>query len=167
LLTVKLLKLHKFIVRTVKVSNYKHKTPTIMMKNRVYLKKNGRHPFRIPLMVLFVSLLTFNITDAKGDDVKPNGNNITVSGYVTCQGERISDVLIEAVSTSEETISDKEGKFSIEVVKGGVITFQKDGYVTYEYLADEPRDNMVICLQVVVEPEENSEAVIIIHTKKE
>jgi hypothetical protein len=71
------------------------------------------------------------------------------------------------VSTSEETISDKEGKFSIEVVKGGVITFQKDGYVTYEYLADEPRDNMVICLQVVVEPEENSEAVIIIHTKKE
>ncbi len=139
----------------------------IMMKDRNYLSEKSGHITVIPLLVLLIALFLCPNVNAIDVENQPNGKIITVSGYVTCKGERIPDVLVETVSTNESTVSDKEGKFSIEVVKGGVITFQKDGYVTYEYLADEPRDNMVICLQVVVEPEENSEAVIIIHTKKE
>lgn len=138
-----------------------------MMKDRNYLSEKSGHITVIPLLVLLIALFLCPNVNAIDVENQPNGKIITVSGYVTCKGERIPDVLVETVSTNESTVSDKEGKFSIEVVKGGVITFQKDGYVTYEYLADEPRDNMVICLQVVVEPEENSEAVIIIHTKKE
>lgn len=137
------------------------------MKDRNYLSEKSGHITVIPLLVLLIALFLCPNVNAIDVENQPNGKIITVSGYVTCKGERIPDVLVETVSTNESTVSDKEGKFSIEVVKGGVITFQKDGYVTYEYLADEPRDNMVICLQVVVEPEENSEAVIIIHTKKE
>ena len=139
----------------------------IMMKDRNYLSEKSGHITVIPLLVLLIALFLCPNVNAIDVENQPNGKIITVSGYVTCKGERIPDVLVETVSTNESTVSDKEGKFSIEVVKGGVITFQKDGYVTYEYLADEPRDNMVICLQVVVEPQENSEAVIIIHTKKE
>lgn len=50
---------------------------------------------------------------------------ITISGYVTCQGERISDVAIEAETTNDVTISDREGKFSVTVKKGGVVLFKK------------------------------------------
>ncbi|MDD4778421.1 MAG: carboxypeptidase-like regulatory domain-containing protein [Fermentimonas sp.] len=140
-----------------------------MMKNK---------QFGISLLVLLVTLIWCPVMQASDGDNQPNGKIITVSGYVTCKGERIPDVLVEAASTNEGTVSDKEGKFSINITKGSILTFQKDGYNSYEYMADEPRDNLIVCLlpenesgetgeQAVKEQQEETEAVIIIQTKKE
>lgn len=149
-----------------------------MMKNRAYLVEKCRRNPGIPMLVLLATLLMCPKVHAIEIDNQPNGKIITVSGYITCKGEMISDVLVDAVSTNEETISDREGKFTINVTKGGVITFQKEGYRTYEYMADEPQDNLIVCLAPVdevdesveqkeTEKHEEREAVIIIQTKKE
>ena len=95
-----------------------------------------------------------------------------------CSSDLIPDVLVEAVSTNESTVSDKEGKFTVNITKGSLLTFQKDGYRSYEYIADEPQESLIVCLlledessetskQVVKEQQEEREAVIIIQTKKE
>lgn len=149
-----------------------------MMKNRSYLAEKRGHIIGIPLLVLFFTLLLSPKVHATHDDNQPKGSIITISGYVICQGERISDVLIDAESTNEETVSDREGKFTINVLKGNVITFQKNGYKTYEYTADGPQERLIICLlsveetveageEEVKEQHEEKESIIIIHTKKE
>lgn len=150
----------------------------IMMKNRNYLSEKSGHITVIPLLVLLIALFLCPNVNAIDVENQPNGKIITVSGYVTCKGERIPDVLVEAVSTNESTVSDKEGKFTVNITKGSLLTFQKDGYRSYEYIADEPQESLIVCLlledessetskQVVKEQQEEREAVIIIQTKKE
>lgn len=149
-----------------------------MMKNRMFLAEKCRQNIGFPLLVLLVTLLLCPKVNAASGEQQPNGKVITVSGYVTCKGERIPEVLVETVPANESTVSDKEGKFSIDVMKGGLLTFKKEGYKAYEYIADEPRNNMIVCLlpedessesveQAVKEKQEETEAVIIIKTKKE
>lgn len=148
------------------------------MKNRIKLAQKIGCTHLIPLLVLFIALFVCPKINACEEKSQPKGDIITVSGYVISQGEPVADVLIDAASTNNETISDKEGKFSINVVSGSVIIFQKDGYIAYEYVSDEPRDNLIVCLQIAdetddasdevkKEQEKETEAVLIIQTKKE
>lgn len=150
----------------------------IMMKNRTCLSEKRGQITGMPLLVFLIALFFSPKVHATEVENQPNGKIISVSGYITCKGERIPDVSVDAVTTKEETISDTDGKFSINATKGGVITFQKEGYITYEYMADEPRDNLIVCLQPVEEEDETGkqketeqreekETVIIIQTKKE
>ena len=88
-----------------------------MMKNKTYLSVQIGAPIGITLLMLFFAL-----------SLTADNSIITISGYVTCQGERISDVAIEAETTNDVTISDMEGKFSVSVKKGGVVLFKKNGF---------------------------------------
>ena len=137
-----------------------------MMKNKICLSVQRGAPVWITLLMLFFAL-----------SLTADNSIITVSGYVTCQGERISDVAIEAETTNDVTISDREGKFSVTVKKGGVVLFKKNGYTPYEHIANEPQENLIVCLLSEAEPndggkvhkkasEHEKEIIINIKTKK-
>lgn len=138
-----------------------------MMKNKICLSVQRGAPVWITLLMLFFAL-----------SLTADNSIITVSGYVTCQGERISDVAIEAETTNDVTISDREGKFSVTVKKGGVVLFKKNGYTPYEHIASNPHENLIVCLlpqedstnseeHLEKATEEEKESIINIQTKKE
>lgn len=138
-----------------------------MMKNKTYLSVQIGAPIGITLLMLFFAL-----------SLTADNSIITISGYVTCQGERISDVAIEAETTNDVTISDREGKFSVTVKKGGVVLFKKNGYTPYEHIASNPHENLIVCLfpeddsnnsekHLEKTTEEEKESIINIQTKKE
>ncbi|MBF6598151.1 MAG: hypothetical protein ITF98_07980 [Fermentimonas sp.] len=138
-----------------------------MMKNKTYLSVQIGAPIGITLLMLFFAL-----------SLTADNSIITISGYVTCQGERISDVAVEAETTNDVTISDREGKFSVTVKKGGVVLFKKNGYTPYEHIASNPHENLIVCLfpeddsnnsekHLEKTTEEEKESIINIQTKKE
>lgn len=117
-----------------------------MMKNKTNLPKLKGTPIGITLLMLFFALSLTPQLNASSIEKQPNNSVITISGYVTYGGERISDVTIESESTNDVTISDREGKFSISAKKGGTLVFQKNGYTPFEHIANNPNENLIVCL---------------------
>ena len=149
-----------------------------MMKNKAYLPVLNRTPIGITLLMLFFALSLTTKINASYCEEQPNGSIVTISGYVTCQGESISDVTVEAETTSDVSISDSDGKFSITVKKEGVLIFQKNGYTPYEHIANDFQENLIVCLSLENDStysskqqkettKEENECIIIIMTKKE
>jgi hypothetical protein len=148
-----------------------------MMKNKAYLSGIKGTPTAITLLMLFFALSLFPQVYASCEEKQPSEPVITVSGYVICRGERIAEVTVEAESTNDVSISDSEGKFSVTVKKGGILLFHKNGYTIYELIANEPQENLIVCLLSEAEPndggkvhkkasEHEKEIIINIKTKK-
>ena len=72
---------------------------------------------------------------------------VTISGRVNSNNDFLAGVAIVIKGSSRGTVTDKDGRFSIKVKKGDVLSFSFIGYRTVEYKVANANDNVTVELE--------------------
>ena len=72
---------------------------------------------------------------------------VTISGRVKSNNDFLAGVAIVIKGSTRGTVTDKDGRFSIKVKKGDVLSFSFIGYRTFEYKAAKANDNVTVELE--------------------
>jgi hypothetical protein len=150
------------------------------MKNKTNLTFLKASPPGIVFLMLLCLLFSATELTASNLNVsnkqKQSENKVIIAGYVTCRGTGISDVIVESETSVDVSITDREGKYSITVDKGSIVTFKKAGYTPFEHIAVDSQQNLIVCLLLENDSSNNQEAdttkvekecILNIKTKKE
>ena len=91
--------------------------------------------------LLMVVLLSILLTELQAQEQVPN----TISGIVTDKNKQpVSGITVEVQERGTEAKTDSEGRFQIPVLKGDVLVFMKDGYLTSYQDIKNTKDAVVI-----------------------
>ena len=72
---------------------------------------------------------------------------VTISGRVNSNNDFLAGVAIVIKGSSRGTVTDKDGRFSIKVKKGDVLSFSFIGYRTVEYKVAKATDDVTVVLE--------------------
>ncbi len=72
---------------------------------------------------------------------------VTISGRVNSNNDFLAGVAIVIKGSSRGTVTDKDGRFSIKVKKGDVLSFSFIGYRTFEYKVAKANHNVTVELE--------------------
>ncbi|NLA61843.1 MAG: hypothetical protein GX857_01245, partial [Bacteroidales bacterium] len=72
---------------------------------------------------------------------------VTISGRVNSNNDFLAGVAIVIKGSSRCTVTDKDGRFSIKVKKGDVLSFSFIGYRTVEYKVAKATDDVTVVLE--------------------
>lgn len=131
---------------------------TMMMKNKSNTAKKWGYALSLPLLVLIMVVLSvpkLNATVVElQDEIEienainiQDGEEVMVSGSIKGDEGFLPGVSIIIKGSSTGTVSDPEGKFSIKVKKGDVLSFSYVGYRTYQHTVAKAADNVTVVLE--------------------
>ena len=76
-----------------------------------------------------------------------DSEEVTISGRVKSKNDFLAGVAIVIKGNTQGTVTDKDGRFSIKVKKGDVLSFSFIGYRTFEYKVAKTNDNVTVELE--------------------
>ena len=131
---------------------------TMMMKNKTNTAKKWGYALSLPLLVLIMVVLSvpkLNATIMEQQEKNEIENTLNsqddeeviVSGSVKGDEGLLPGVSVIIKGSSTGTVSDSEGKFSIKVQKGDVLSFSYVGYRTFEYEVAKANENVTVVLE--------------------
>ena len=129
-----------------------------MMKSKTNTAKKWGYALSLPLLVLIMVVLSvpkLNATIMEQQEKNEIENTLNsqddeeviVSGSVKGDEGLLPGVSVIIKGSSTGTVSDSEGKFSIKVQKGDVLSFSFIGYRTFEYKVAKANDNVTVELE--------------------